>query len=392
MGIGAGVAAAATVASTAASAGAGAAQSAEQTAVMKSQMRSTERIHEQGAADREKYSQMTQAEQGIARQNLLASEQARLNVMGSLGTSGTYGDPGSYGGPISLGTLKPTGLSGLNRRSGDVFSAGGTTTRSGTVSGEDVKLGKKARWKGERPWEVTGVNLDPDAMASAVEGTAGFRTVSRMVAEAEQLMNREGPLWDELNNSIVGGIYESNAAFQRQAMEQVSRAMARGGSARRVGLQMAQAFQVQEKINRQRTGQLWQAKQGLEQWRTQYAQQVTSYSQSWVSNQAGIRDSFTNALQNLQLYWSSTMAPTLASASVGAQEATQRGISNASQGLYDAAGVRGQAITGAVGGMIESVKSVDWGSIGNPGVAPGRPAAASGYSLSGGGAAVGVNP
>jgi hypothetical protein len=338
----------------------GAMQAAAQKKIAKQQIKSQERIHESGAAEREKLSQMTRADQDIARQNLLASEQARLNVMSSLGTPGTYGSVGSRSGPISLGVLKPIGLAGLNRSGGDTLTASGELTKTGRVTAEDVQLGKKARWKGMREWNVTGANLDPDAMASAVEGTAGFRTVSRMVAEAEQLMNREGPLWDQLNNSVVGGIYESNAAFQRQAMEEVSRMMARGGTARRVGLQMAQAFQVQEQVNRTRTGQLWQAKMGLEKFRTDYSQQVTSYSQAWVSNQAGIRDSFTNALQNLQLYWSSTMAPTLVGASVGAQQSTQQGVLSAGRGLMDAANTQGQAISGATQGMIGAIKTIDW--------------------------------
>lgn len=324
---------------------------------------SQERIHESEAASREKLSQMTRADQDIARQNLLAGEQAKLNVLGSLGTPGTYGSPGSRGGPISLGVLEPTGLGGISRQFGNVLTARGELKKTGVVTPNDVQLGKKSLWKGEKPWEVTGANLDPEAMASAVENTAGFRTVSRMVAEAEQLMNREGPLWDEINNSVVGGIYESNAAFQRQAMEQVSRAVARGGTARRVGLQMAQAFQVQEQVNRQRTGQLWQAKMGLEQWRSQAAQQVTSYSQKWVNNEAGMRDSFVNTLNNLQLYWSSTMAPTLVSASVGAQQATQQGVLNASKGLMDAAEIQGQAITGAIGSVIEGIKMTDWSNV-----------------------------
>jgi hypothetical protein len=178
-----------------------------------------------------------------------------------------------------------------------------------------------------------------------------------MVAEAEQLMNRTGPLWNQLNNSVVGGIYESNAGFQREAMEQVSRNLARGGGARRVGLQMAQAFQVQEKINRQRTGQLWQAKMGLEQYRVKHAQEVGSYAQAWVNNTSGIRDAFTNATQNLQLFWASTMAPTLAGATTAAASATQQGVLNAGAGIQNSINTKSQAISGAIEGITGAATS-----------------------------------
>lgn len=338
-------------------------QSKAQKKIAREQMRQQLAIHEASGKEREKSSQMVRADQDIARQNLMAGEQARLSLLTSLGQPGTYGPgPGSRGGPLSLGVLTPTGLSGLRRDPSGAIFAGGTQRKTGIVMPGDVSVWSRATSKSERPWEVEGAFLDPEAMAGAARETAGFRTVSRMVAEAEQLMNRSGPLWDQLNNSVVGGVYESNAAFQRQAMEQVSRAMARGGTARRAGLQMAQAFQVQEQINRNRTGQLWQSKLALEEYRTKYAQQVTSYSQAWVNNHAGIRDSFVNALQNLQLYWSSTMAPTLAGATVGAQSATQQGVLAASQGLMDATKVRGQAISGAVEGLTGMIQE-NWGAI-----------------------------
>lgn len=338
--------------------------------IAKGSMSTQERLHREGEAGREKVSQMARSDQAIARENLLSGEQARLNVLTSLGTPGSYGpSPGSQSGPIQFGALAPTGLGSLAARpSGDVLTAAGQK-RTGAVTPGDVG----GAYGGVKKWETEGALLDPSAMAAAVEGTAGFRTVSRMVAEAEQLMNRSGPLWDQLNNSVVGGIYESNAAFERQAMEQVSRAMARGGTARRAGLQMAQAFQVQEQVNRQRTGQLWQAKMGLEEYRTKYAQEVTSYSQAWVSNQAGIRDQFSNALQNLQLFWSSTLAPTLAGSTTAAQGATQQGMLNASQGLYQAQQVKSQAISGAVEGIIGAGKQVvgTYLSQQSPGIATG---------------------
>lgn len=329
--------------------GGGLLSSASAASAAKKQIKAQYRLHEESAAAREMYSQMARADQEIAQKNLLAGEQAKLNLLSSLGQPGTYGPgPGSVSGPLSLGVLQPTGISGLTPQG----LATSTLKKSGFVTGEDVRIKEKPKYLGVKNWEVSGEVINPEALTAQIQGTSGFRTVSKMVAEAEQLMNREGPLWNQLNNSIVGGIYETNAAFQRQAMEQVARSVARGGTARRVGLGMAQAFQVQEQVNRTRTGQLWQAKMQLEEYRTNYAQQVTNFSQAWVNNEAGVRDSFSNALQNLQMFWSTTMAPTLAGATVNAQSATQRGILNASQGIMDAAGVKSQAISGAINGII----------------------------------------
>lgn len=358
--------------------------------VAKDMIRAMKQIHEEGSAERKRVSDMTRADANIARQNLLDSEAARLNVLSSLGQPGTYGPgPGSRSGPLSLGVLKPTGVSGLS-----LLGASEDIRKTGRVSGQDVALGNKPKWKGEKFWEVEGVKLDPDQMAAQVKDTAGFRTVSRMVAEAEQLMNRTGPLWNQLNNSVVGSIYGSNAAFQRQAMDEVARSVARGGSARRAGLQMVQAFTVQEQINRTRTGQLWQAKMGLEEYRTKYAQDVTGFANQWVNNHAGIRDNFTNALQNLQLYWSQTMAPTLAGATVDAQSATQTGILNASQGLYDAIKTRTAAAQGAfqslynlggsMGGQLTGGSNTLWGQDPNsPGAQGGGGQTAGGSGLAG---------
>lgn len=281
--------------------------------------------------------EQVRADQSLSQRNLLASEQARLNIMSSLGTPGSYGPtPGATSGPIQFQGLTPTGLGGLTNETGALTSSSTEQMAGGT---------------GSNAWQSSGTVLDADKMTAAVTGTSGFRQVSQMVAEAEQLMNRTGPLWNQLNNSVVGGIYESNAGFQREAMEQLSRHLARGGGARRVGLQMAQAFQVQEKINRQRTGQLWQAKMGLEQYRIQHSKDTMSYAQQWVSNQAGIRDAFTNATQNLQLFWASTMAPTLAGSTVAAASATQQGVLDAGAGIQNSINTKSQAIGGAIEGI-----------------------------------------
>jgi len=318
------------------------------------QVDSQERIAEQAAGEREALSQATRADQGIATRNLLASEQARMQVRSALGSPGTYGR--GSGGGLNLGNLQPSGLGGLGGTSGGGFSSGlGLQRESGNVTREDasqVAIREAGQWDGSKGWEVEGAELDGNQIAQNVMSGSGFRAVSGMVAEAEQLQNREGPLWNQLNNSVVGGIYESAAAGQREMMENVAMNMAKGGSARRQGLQMAQAMQVQEKVNRARTGELWQAKAGLEKFRTQQVQSINNFADAWVGNQAGIRDNFTGALNSLQMHWSSTMAPGLVSASINAQGITAGGVADASQGLMDAINVKYEGMSGALEGII----------------------------------------
>ena len=309
------------------------------------------KLHEAGAADREKLSQQSQAHADIARGNLLATEQAQVQVMSMLGQPGTYGSTAASGGPIKLGgMMSPLGVSGIEG-AGPLSSK---TTRYGKVTRKDYGLGKgraEGKFKKGREWEVEGDELNADAMAQAAMGTAAFRSVSAMVAEAEQLQNRTGPLWNQLNNSIVGSIYESSAAGQKDAMENMARQLAKGGTARHLGLQMASAMQIQEQTNRTRTGQLWQAKAQLEEFRVNQVKATTSYAQSWVQNASGIRDSFTANLNELQMHWATTMAPHLATATVGATAATQAGVAEASQGLMSAL----QAKNMGIQGMIKSI-------------------------------------
>ncbi len=308
------------------------------------------RMAEAGAGEREAYSQASKAYQDIAAQNLLATESAQRTVLSSLGQPGTYGD--SYTGSINFGSLRPTGLSGMSGGGGGLLTSGsGRISKFGEVTREDVGIGgmgKKGEWKGKRKWEASGIGLDADAMASSVMDSAGFRAVSGMVAEAEQFQNRQGEMWNQLNNSIVGSVYESSAAIHKGMMEQVARNMAQGGSARRVGLQMAQAMQVQEQTNRTRTGQLWKAKAQLEEFRTKRVQEVTSFAQSWVKNESGIRDSFTASLNSLQMHWAQTLPPSLIGASVASQTATQRGVLAASAGLQAALDTKTSGIMGAI--------------------------------------------
>lgn len=327
-------------------------QAKAQKKVAKQQIASQEKIYEAGQATREKYSQMVQAEQDIATQSVRAAEQARFNVMAALGAPGTYGTPDRPEGPFAY---TPLGLKGVAQGGSDVLTSGRRVRKSGEVSGEDVRIGTTAQYKQSQKWEVEGQVLDPSKVSQEIMGTSGFRAMSKMVAESEQLVNKEGPLWDQLNNSITGGIFEGAAVSQRQMMEQLSREMAKGGTARNQGLRMAQAMRMQEDINRQRSGQLWQAKLSLEQWVKDNAMNVQNMSAAWVNNHAGIRDNYSNALTNMQTFWSKVMPANLMAAQSATQQTMANNVYNAGNNLMNAVNTKYSAIINGTNAIVGGI-------------------------------------
>lgn len=312
----------------------------------------------QERADRAVLSDRVDAEAQLAREQLTSSETARGLVLGQLGRPGTYGPTGAGQGEfaIDLGA-SPRGLEGLSPTApGASRGLYGDRTISGTSEG-----GGK--------YSVEGQVADPFETAKNITDQEQFKAVSGLVAEAVQLGNREGPLWDQLNNSVVGGVYESAAQLQRQQMEEISRAVARGGTARRAGFALAQKFQVQENINRQRTQQLWQSKLKLEEYRNQTIQGNLAFAQKWVDNQAGIRDTFTSALTNLRTFWSSTMPALAIPAGISSLANQSTAQQMATDAQLAATTAKSQAITGAVesisGGLMTVLSNADSG--GTPG-------------------------
>lgn len=316
-------------------------------------IKAQDKLYEHGAVTREMYSQKVGAQAEIAQQQLRTSEQVRFNITSLLGQPGTYDKPGPTG-PFT----SPLGLGGISApggvRDGALLASGGThITESGRVGSKDIgSPGSRAHFAGKLKWEESGDIMDTDRVTNELASTSQFRTISRLTAEAEQLANREGPLWDELNASVTGGIYAGAAAGQRQMMEQISREMAKGGGARRQGMAMASAMRMQENINRERSSALWQAKVGLEQLRTSAITDVHNLTNSWLNNTAGIRDTFTANLNNLQTFWSQVMPANL----IGAQSATQQNMANnmmqAGQHMMNATTAKYQAIIGGVNGIV----------------------------------------
>jgi hypothetical protein len=290
-------------------------QAKSQKKMAEAQQREARAMYEQSAAEREKYSQMAQAEGEIARDQLRSAEGARGILMGAMGAPGTYG-PGATAattkGPVGMSLLGPTGLTSM-RKGGAYDPSTGRVTKSGTVRADPLHP-YGATWKGKKHWEVTGNVADAQQTADAAMGTSGFRQVSQMVAESEQLLNREGPLWNEMQNSVVGGIYEGAAVAGRETAQALAREAARGGTNKSRAIAAAGRMRSQENINRDRTNQLWQSKMQMETWVRDNAKNVQNFAAGWAGNQAGIRDQFTTTMANLRTMWSTTMPAALMAA------------------------------------------------------------------------------
>lgn len=150
----------------------------------------------------------------------------------------------------------------------------------------------------------------PGKILSANAPTREFRLVSFLTAQADQLARREGPLYESLTQSVLGPIYQGAAQLTRESAVQISRMVARGGSARRAGLAEALKMRAQENINRDRANNVFQAKLALEQFAIQNAKSQLAFNQAWIAGLPGINDAFVGLQTNLANFYNSTIVPT----------------------------------------------------------------------------------
>lgn len=259
---------------------------------------------EADAAERERLSQMIQASQDLNEQRTLANEQAAMTVYGALGSPGSYNAPSQYGGPLT--SMAPMGLNGLNTAAGVLTDPSNQVTKTGMVTGADVSMGGAGKYKGTKSWSVSANIADPNNLAAAVMNTSSFRTVSRMVADAEGIMNETGPAWNQLQNSVIGSIYASSATANRQALEAAQSMIARKGGAARTGMNWVTAMRTQDAINNNRANLLFNGKMSLLNAKFTIAMQAQNFALAWTKNQFGFRDTLTDTLNKNQNFWSQT--------------------------------------------------------------------------------------
>ncbi len=212
-----------------------------------------------------------------------AAEEARSRIYNLLGAPGTYDAPGKGG----TATTAPSSIFSTTNPWAQV-----SDVAKGAVQGK----GSLSKAGLDKPRE--GI-LDPDAYAETVAGTAGFRIQSLQVAESEQLLREEGPLYDRLKNSIHGQIFETNAEGLRDDLRRIKNNAAKGGSARRGALREAAELNAQENRNRSVADALWKSNLGLFNSIRANADRVAAGTGRFLDNLPEIRDSYLASMGSL---------------------------------------------------------------------------------------------
>jgi hypothetical protein len=180
---------------------------------------------------------------------LMAAEMAKLQVYTKLGAPGTYG-PGA----AEAAAASPAG---------SVYDTTSQFSKPNQGLMETMPYVSDEAKKGLLGSSRTGI-LDPEAYASKIAQSSSFRTRSALTAEAEQLANREGELYDRLENSILGVIHEQSAISLRdQLREQRTAGARRGGTARSATTLDLRRISIMETNMQSRIQQTWEANRDL---------------------------------------------------------------------------------------------------------------------------------
>jgi hypothetical protein len=218
-----------------------------------------------------------------------AAEESKLEVWSRLGQDGTFG-PGSEGGVGASDDIYDTSGTGLSQPDQGLRQGMAYTSH-------------KAK-KGLLDTPRTGI-LDPTAYADAIEGTATFRTQSKQVSEAEQLLNQEGPAWDEMRNSVTGSINDGTALMLRDTLRQLRNDAAKGGSARRTAMNEFNTIMAQERAQRTRVENTWKSNLALFDTVRKNADRVAAGTQNFMQSLPLVNDAFRAAMTesaNMQLH------------------------------------------------------------------------------------------
>lgn len=231
------------------------------------------------------------------RERRSAAETTYQNVLNRLGAAGTYDTPTEQ--PGVLGTEERTGgVEGEGE--GGIFQTGKATSAAAT--------GIDPRYTGKDAIQDI-KKLDPKAYQKELEKSTQFRIQSRMTAESEQLLKREGPLWDEMIKNQQLPILEGASAMARENAEAFRREAAKGGAARRGAFETVQRIRAQERINTTKMQQLAGVRSNLDIWARENARTQLEFNQNWAANLGGIRESYNKAMDGASELMTSKAIP-----------------------------------------------------------------------------------
>lgn len=237
----------------------------------------------------------------------LAAEKARMNLFSSLGQEGTYGTPGTPGAP-AVSVPGATNYYDPN----DTFGEAGSKLA-------DAQFRGGGRTPGFMAWESRAGILDPEKYAAEVKKTSLYRQASQRVAEAEQLVNQEGPLWNKLQNATYGVLLQGTAMAKREDARAALSARKRGaGGASQPERERAVQAQANARHNYELTQNLFRA--NVEMFDLVRKNQVNAlnYAGSVFESLPELRSGFQNTMAEFAKLQAGTAIPM-------AQEALQSG-------------------------------------------------------------------
>lgn len=162
---------------------------------------------------------------------------------------------------------------------------------------EPFGKGKGSKKKGgKEPWRREGI-IDPEGYANRVLGSVPFQIRSQQTREALQLLNKEGPAWDELENATIGLIHEGAALQLRDTLRQLKNNYAKGGTARRTAVNEFSTILAQERAMQSRVQETWRANLSLHHYVRKNADRVEAGNRSFVENINGLSQAHMAAMQ-----------------------------------------------------------------------------------------------
>ena len=215
----------------------------------------------------------------------IAGQEAQANIFSALGQEGTFGP--------TAGDFK------YGDGSADMWDPDArwdpNLSQFATYGGKEP-FGRGKKGRGKEPWTREGI-IDPEGYANRVIGTVPFQIRSKQTAEALQLLSKEGPAWDELENATIGSIHEGAALQLRDTMRQLKNNYAKGGTARRTAINEYSTILAQERAMQTRVQQTWQANLRLHSYVRQNADRVEAGNRSFVENINGLSAAHMAAMQ-----------------------------------------------------------------------------------------------
>ena len=213
----------------------------------------------------------------------VAIETTKANVFMSMGQPGTVG-PGSTG----------TSFTGSGA-GGEGGAVNYEMFDKNAMPNQDLRVYGSYGGTGQLDTPRTGI-LDPAGYTNALSKSIPFQIQSQQVSESQQLLNREGPAWDLLENATLGQIHEGAALQLRDTLRQLKNQHAKGGTARRTALNEFNSILAAERAMRTRVSETWQANLRLHDYVRQNADRVAAGTSKFIADLPGLNDAYRGAM------------------------------------------------------------------------------------------------